>query len=387
MEYFFILGRNPQLSLAEIFSYFEKYDIKVEKYFLDENNLLLKSNKEIDEKKAIKSLGGTIALAKVSVSSKKIDEIISWIENNEIYFGEEIKFTYSIIGEEDLRQEIYASIKEKFAAERLKARLRNPFGRIRMQNAEAKNTATPSKMNSKDINYFIFKSDKYYFGTFEKSYEIKEMEKRDMKKPERREELAIPPRLAKILINLSQVKENETLIDPFCGIGVIIQEALLQDINTIGIDIDIPAIDYAKKNLAWLKENYKITANSKIFRADSKFFKIYADEKVNGIACEPSLGKLLRTLPSEEEAVFITSKFEALIISVLNNLKHYLPKKSKIAFTSPYIKTRYGRIACNINTICRATNLKVHEISNIKFPIKEFRESQIVGREIHILEI
>ena len=54
-------------------------------------------------------------------------------------------------------------------------------------------------------------------------------------------------RLAKILINLSEVKDEEILLDPFCGIGVILEEALLQNINVIGIDKDKKAVDRCKE--------------------------------------------------------------------------------------------------------------------------------------------
>ena len=40
MEYLFVLGRNPELSIAEIFSYFEKENVKIISYFKRENSLL-----------------------------------------------------------------------------------------------------------------------------------------------------------------------------------------------------------------------------------------------------------------------------------------------------------------------------------------------------------
>ena len=89
-----------------------------------------------------------------------------------------------------------------------------------------------------------------------------------MEKPFRREELAISPRLAKIIINLSEVKTKGKIIDPFCGIGVILFEGLLKNLNVTGIDIDKNAIEGAEQNLEWGKfsnKNYKLANSQQTF--------------------------------------------------------------------------------------------------------------------------
>ncbi len=57
-KYIFILGSNPGLSLAEILSIFN-----IKKYTLFDEVLLIESDVEIDIKKAINRLGGTIKIA------------------------------------------------------------------------------------------------------------------------------------------------------------------------------------------------------------------------------------------------------------------------------------------------------------------------------------
>jgi tRNA G10 N-methylase Trm11 len=124
-------------------------------------------------------------------------------------------------------------------------------------------------------------------------YNYAELELRDMKKPVRREKLAISPRLAKIMINLSQVKTSEKLVDPFCGVGVILQEALIQGINVIGIDKDKNAINGARENLKWgkfQKEKYLL------LNRNSKKVKI---PWANVLVSEPDLGEILKKIPIE----------------------------------------------------------------------------------------
>ncbi len=48
---------------------------------------------------------------------------------------------------------------------------------------------------------------------------------------------AIYPKLARVLVNLSHVKEGEIFLDPFCGTGSLLIESSLMGIWSIGIDL------------------------------------------------------------------------------------------------------------------------------------------------------
>ena len=61
-----------------------------------------------------------------------------------------------------------------------------------------------------------------------------EFQKRDMEKPVQRKIFAIPPRLSKIIINLTRCTPGKTFLDPFCGVGTILQEALLANAKVVG---------------------------------------------------------------------------------------------------------------------------------------------------------
>src|SRR3989344_7958542 len=54
---------------------------------------------------------------------------------------------------------------------------------------------------------------------------------------------SMPPKLAKIMINLAQLPASATILDPFCGSGTILQEALLLGYqNVIGSDVSTKAV-------------------------------------------------------------------------------------------------------------------------------------------------
>jgi tRNA G10 N-methylase Trm11 len=232
-------------------------------------------------------------------------------------------------------------------------------------------------MPNADFQLFCFLHNEIFFGLVEQSYNYKEVMQRDMRKPVRREELAISPRLAKILINLSQAKDNQMLLDPFCGVGVILQEALLKRINVIGVDIDKSAIEGAHKNLLWLENNYKTKNSFELFNRNSSQIEV----KFDAVASESSLGELLKHKPSRDEAQDIIDNFEIKIIPVLRNLKRYKAKEGKIAITFPFVRES----GVDVQRICDETGLKLYNLQGIKFPIREFREDQRVSREFVVL--
>lgn len=389
MKYLFILGRNPLLSKAEIASYIERLGIKTLNWKMRLNALLVDVDGELKLNEIINELGGMIAAGRVILSGKA-DKVVEELEKKPIYSGRENKVVYSVLNyaNEDIFSSAHDALKQNFREERLKARYKGVSGTIKLQSGKVVH-GSPEKILLRDMNYFVFEdeqSGEVAFGRLDVSYDSSETEKRDMEKPSRRESLAISPRLARILINLSGTKKGETLADPFCGIGVILGEAMLKGINVFGVDIDNSAVNDARRNANWFKTNYKTDAGFKIIDGDSRETKF---EGVDGIATEPSLGELMTKIPSRGKAEQVVSGFEELIIGVLRNAKSGMKKGGRIAFTSPLIKTQGGRVGADLGKICRETGLRALELPglDVKFPVQEYREEQIVGRDIFVLVV
>ncbi len=366
MRYLFVLGRNVDLSVEEIKSFFKKEGINFRIISKFSNGVLVETERIL--RNIIDRLGGTISIGEVLAEgdAKKIIEIL---DEKTLYNvkGNKLNYVvYNFNGKEFDRISFY--LKNRFRKEELKATEKNLTGRINMQNGEE---ASKSSSNLIDEQYFVFENS---FGKIIEETDYDKIEKRDMGKPVRRNELSISPRLAKILINLSGVKSEETLLDCFCGIGTILQEALLQKINVIGIDKDRKAIDCSELNLEWFKFN---KGNYRLINADSSNFQI---PEVQAIATEPDLGELQKKIVSEEKAEEIAKNFEKLMINVIKNLKRNV--KGRIVFTAPLIQTQKKRVPCNFNNIALMTGMKIVK----GFPIEEFREKSIIGRSIVVLE-
>lgn len=365
MEYLFILGRNPELSVSELQGFFGDFK------YVRRKNAILAELPEI-KKGVINRFGGVIAIGEVFANEKGFSKDINRLN---LYSTSENKLNYVIWDFSDKKvffDEVREGLKIKFKEEGFKATEKRIANRIKTQSGEEIPNLSSSKLI--DEQYFVF-NDK--FGRIIETCNYEELEKQDMEKPVRRESLAISPRLAKIMINLSKAKPGEIIVDPFCGIGVILQEALRLGINVIGIDKDPEAIKGILKNLKWGKFSEK---NYQIVNGDSSTVKI---KKSNAIVTEPSLGQVLKYAPNREKAEEMIKEYEKLIIRVLNNLKENIT--GRFVFTAPFIQTTsksaVKRLGCDVNKILSSTRLRLVQ----GFPIAEFRENQAVGREIFVL--
>ena len=168
MKYLFVLGRNLELSIAEVLSYFERFNNKVKNYSKKDNAILVEVERKIEDG-AIEKLGGTL----------RIGEIVDI--KDDLYLGTSNKMTYVVWDFSDNTDESIEYLKDKFKKEKLKATRKPLTGSFGSQ--EGKKFRIVGS-NLIDEEYFVFEND---FGRMIQKCDYKEIEKRDMKKPVRRE--------------------------------------------------------------------------------------------------------------------------------------------------------------------------------------------------------
>ncbi len=358
MKTFFILGRNPELSRAEVLEFLKTRNRRHKEILFEENFLIIETNE--GEKFNIQEFGGVMWLGEIT--SEGTNEQLKKHIEQEIIPAD--KFSYAIFGNQDPQ-----ILKNKFKERKKKATIKHGRQQIQFQDG--------TKHELPNADFYIFYHEHkgvIYFGTASQDYDDRGVKKRDMQKPARRESLAISPRLSKILINVSGAKPQELLLDPFCGIGGILQEALVKKINVYGIDKDKSATINAIQNLEWLTSEWNIKNKYTIKNYDSRKAP---DLQFAAIATETPLGKVLRKKPNDNEAKQIIQNFEAYIIPILKRLKLTKKPKAKIAITFPTIKTLHA----DAEKIANKCGLKIY-IS----PILESRPSQFISRDIVVFE-
>jgi tRNA G10 N-methylase Trm11 len=171
-----------------------------------------------------------------------------------------------------------------------------------------------------------------------------EFQKRDVGKPNQRKIFAMPPRLARIMVNLASCTSGKLLLDPFCGVGTILQEALLAKAQVVGVDINPWCVKAAGENLEWLKREYTLKeADYRVLRGDARRLRDKIAQEVDCIVTEPDLGPALRHVPTAPYATKIIGKLEPLYYSFLEEAYGILRKDGRLVLVTPYIRTRSGK--------------------------------------------
>jgi len=229
-----------------------------------------------------------------------------------------------------------------------------------------------------------------------------EFQKRDIQRPVQRKIFSIPPRVARIMVNFASCLPGKTLLDPFCGVGTILQEAMLTQAQVIGIDKNAWCAEASAKNLEWIKREYGLAdAKYRIATGDARSLtdKI-GEESIDCIATEPALGPPLRDIPTSSYARRIISGLEPLYDGFLREAYAALKAGGRAVFVTPYIRTRKGIFqSLNIRekavSIGFRTVLPFEEISTNDSwserlegmsSLVEIDERHKIGREIHILQ-
>ena len=100
----------------------------------------------------------------------------------------------------------------------------------------------------------------------------------------------LKPKLARLLVNLSRVREKETLLDSFCGTSSTLIEAALIGMKTVGVDMDKKMINASKANLDFYHiKDYKLIEGNAL-----QLEKNFIPNSVDAIATDPPYGRSSR---------------------------------------------------------------------------------------------
>jgi tRNA G10 N-methylase Trm11 len=169
-----------------------------------------------------------------------------------------------------------------------------------------------------------------------------EFQKRDVGKPVERRIFAMPPRLARIMVNLAGSTPGKTLLDPFCGVGTILQEALLSGARVVGADLNPWCVKGARENLEWLTREYELKdADFTLLQGDARRLSSRVRE-VDCIVTEPDLGPALRDAPTNAYAEKIIAKLEPLFFGFFGDAFKSLKDEGLLVVVTPYLQTRSG---------------------------------------------
>lgn len=431
--YFFILGNNPTLSMAEIQSLIVQILSPMTTKIIEFSDevLILETKEKIDAENLQKQLGGTIKIGQIlTQTNADLRQIKADIFLKELLEKlktlKKVSFGFSVYQLDisanakklmpqinKLAMEIKTKLKNQGIASRWVISKKRTLSSVIVnknkllnQGAEfcfflkRKSTQIDTQINADiDVNQRSNQRELVYLGKTLSCQEFEEYEFYDFARPARKiEEGMLPPKLAKIMINLAQMPKKATILDPFCGSGTILQEAIrLGYQHIIGADVSKKAVDNTKTNLKWLAENLQTNFNVQIFQTDvRKISKKIPENSVDAIVTEPYLGPL--------QISDLRFKIKDLILELSNlylaaflEFKKILKVNGKIVIIFPIFQINKSRIFLPILDDLKKEwriislipeNLKKHPVIKLtpRNSIIYSRPKQKVLREIFIIE-
>lgn len=201
---------------------------------------------------------------------------------------------------------------------------------------------------------------------------------RDQARPARDAKVGmLPPKLAQILINLcGPLPRSARILDPFCGTGVVLQEAGLMGYQIYGTDVDPRMVEYTKRNLKWLK----LTGEVRL--GDVTSFKWQGN--IDAVVCESYLGQPMSTIPKTVKLKNEQQVCSQIILKGLKNLATQLKTNTPVVMAIPAWLRPDGdyehlKIIDEIKSLGYNVENKTHK------GLLYCRQGQIVAREIIIL--
>ena len=236
--------------------------------------------------------------------------------------------------------------------------------------------------------------------------------KRDQARPARDARVGmLPPKLAQILINLcGPLEPGAVVLDPFCGTGVVLQEALLMGYRAYGTDLSERMVEYSEKNLKWLYANAKrlfsgcpevttedegleprndgsegpVPEKSTFALAQGDATSFHWEQPIDAVACEGYLGKPFSRVPSEMELKEQKQECAAIVLGFLKNLAGQVKAGTPVVIAVPAWLRPDGEYE-RMEILDEISDMGYNVNNKTREGLLYHRDNQVVARDIIIL--
>lgn len=381
MEFLFFVGRTHALARAELEEVLRARFSEATLLPCTEQILLVGGISESDAQGLQTILGGTVKVATVDTQlpsdapTKELESSCLQILHDLLGEKTKIQFGLAEIGRDTLPAVDHIRIKEALKDEGLS---------VRFVDGPRPGLGASVLLHQNVEECVIVRTEStVYLGHTIAVQNIDQWTVRDRQKPGFDPKHGmLPPKIARILVNLAFPAgvEGKRLLDPFCGTGTVVMEAMMMGAFGLGSDLRIEAVGQTQKNCDWLIAKYGLDAKFFAFVSDATHIEpSILGEKVNGIACEGFLGQLT---PKPGAVPNIFKGLEKLYLGAFKQWARILEPGSRIAIALPRstVKKTVYSLAPLID------RLEEHGY-NIVLPAMIYdREGAITQREIFVLQ-
>jgi hypothetical protein len=360
--YIFILGKDPDLSLAELEAKYPDPESVVE----GEQSVVLGLESLVGQKE-FDCLGGQIKAGELFAKVKK-SELIGALADHLSHGHDSGKLNYGVSlydwPEKNLRL-LLLDLKKEFKSRGLTSRFAN-------QNFENLSVAQYKGLDGAEI-LVAKQEDDFYLAEVVAVQDIDAYSKRDYEKPFRDMRVGmLPPKLAQIMINLAG--NVKAIWDPFCGGGGLVMEGLLMGHPMLGSDINEETLAGAQKNIDWLKKEFKVRHEAELFAHDAT--RPLPNANFEAVVCEGYLGPPQGRLKSRREFLPVVRELTSLYRSFFSSLKKS-GFDGPVVIGLPFYQTREGVLYLE-----DAIRLAEDMGFKLELSLEYARKDQLVGRHV-----
>lgn len=416
MDYITILGRLPQLSLAELE---RTHGAEALQPFSPTSAILREVEPDVEK------LGGITKAGRVVLRLP----VRAWPETSNKIIQHYVKRWQSSEGKQTLGISVYdwrvAGRDVQKTGLLIKSSLKRHGVSVRLipNTDTALNTATSHHnklgLSANKTELLIVRGAKEIIvAESTGAQNITALAKRDQGRPKRDAFVGmLPPKLALTMINLSGIANSgdtrrgnaqndlppdenilgvdrvagpeypaKRILDPFCGTGVVLQEAALLGFDVYGTDLADKMVDYSTENLAWLIQTHRLSAEVTIQQGDA--MTTTWQPPIDAVVAEAYLGQPFSAPPSPSKLTEVRGNCNHIISTFLKNLASQIPSGTPVCLAVPAWRDQHGQLSHlplvrNVAPLGYRPVALSHVMSN---DLVYFREDQVVARELLILE-
>lgn len=229
------------------------------------------------------------------------------------------------------------------------------------------------------------------YGKTEWIFSPEEYADRDIGKPNRpRRRGLLPPKLARQMVNLARTPDMKTLLDPFCGSGVILIEGLALKLCVWGSDFRDEALDQSRENLEWFRTGS--TRNPELVkgltRVDARQLSLsFRPLSFDAVVGEGDLGPPLRGPVPRKTAISLAKSLERLYIPTFAEIRTILKPGGRVCLAVPFwIPEEGDPIEVNLKRRLALMGYQPVLPDRGFDPLQYNRPGQRVGRALYVLE-
>lgn len=379
-RFLFILGRTPALGFLELQSLYPS----ITRFSSD---IALYAG-EIDARAVMKRLGGTVKIAQIvgEVSEIQTDSLVDVLvplsHEGKIVFG------VSVYGDPT---KVSASVLRALKNELVNRNIVTRY--IEAKHESTLSSVVVTKQHAVDL-VIVVQDGSYTLAHTIAVQDFEDWNTRDFGRPAADPKRGmLPPKVARMIVNIAESGDapggKRVLLDPFCGVGTILGEALLAGWDVVGSDIDPVAITKTEKNLAWLRSQYGLLQRKApaIFTVDATHIStVQKPDSVDAIVTEPFMGDPSfggkHTTVTHEMVKNTLKGLEKLYIGCLREWTRILNSGGKIVIALPEYSIQ-GRTFTVKNIVDRCESLGYTLVAG---PIEYSRPQAMVRRQFFVFK-